>query len=152
MQSRIQSLMLTLLALFLAACGSGISGGNGFDALSSSNGCITASCHGSLVSKVTGRAIASEWKASVHFSADVAGCRTCHGHSHQNSCQNCTFSFTESLMLIVPFSWPPAWCSGCPLISRKIHTGYDSVELELFPPVLVLGERRLILLVQKIGP
>lgn len=89
MQSRIQSLMLTLLVLFLAACGSGISGGSGSQAISSSGGCITASCHGSLASKVTGRPIASEWQASRHFAAGVAGCRTCHGHSHQNSCQNC---------------------------------------------------------------
>jgi len=89
MQSRIQQLMLTLLALFLTACGSGISGGSGSQAISSSDGCITASCHGSLASKVTGRPIASEWRASAHFAAGVAGCRTCHGHSHQNSCQNC---------------------------------------------------------------
>jgi len=96
MQSRIQPLMLTLLALFLAACGSGISGGNSPEAVSSSSGCITASCHGALASKVTGRPIASEWRASTHFAANVAGCRTCHGHSHQNSCQNCHGGGTSS--------------------------------------------------------
>lgn len=81
--------MVILLAFSLTACGNGLSGGSGANVLSSSNGCITASCHGSLASKVTGRPIASEWKASSHFSANVAGCRTCHGHSHQNSCQDC---------------------------------------------------------------
>jgi len=59
MKSRIQSLMLILLVLFLAACGSGISGGSSPEVVSSSSGCITASCHGSLASKVTGRPIAS---------------------------------------------------------------------------------------------
>src|SRR4030095_4542526 len=94
--------------------------------------------------RIPNRALRTMMGASHHFFRTF--------RKAQNSCQNCTFSFTESLMLIVPFSWPPAWCSGCPLISRKIHPGYDSVELDLFPPVLVLGERRLILLVQKIGP
>ncbi len=75
---------------FLAGCGGGVSGGAGAtDEVAKSSGCVVSSCHGSIASTVTGRAIGEEWRASTHFATDVAGCTTCHGHSHQTGCASC---------------------------------------------------------------
>ena len=83
------AISLAGLAL-LAACGGGVSGGSGTsDAVAKSAGCVVSSCHGTIASAVTGRAIGEEWRASTHFTSNVAGCTTCHGHSHQTGCSSC---------------------------------------------------------------
>ena len=81
-----------MLALFLTACGSGISGNDSSgNSIGKSQGCITSSCHGNSrwVSQVTGNIIVDEWKASVHYKMNVAGCVDCHSHAHANSCTAC---------------------------------------------------------------
>src|SRR5262252_162303 len=81
--------------------------------------------------------------------------RTMMGASHhffrtfrkaQNSLQNCTFSFTDSLMLMISFQ-PPRLIRREP-IAGPAGTGLGSIELELLPPILVFLEAGLILLVQ----
>ncbi len=84
--------MLTLLALFLTACGSGLSGNDTLaNSVNKSQGCITSSCHGNSqwVSPVTGNMIVDEWKSSIHYKMNVAGCTNCHSHAHANSCTSC---------------------------------------------------------------
>ncbi|NTV48419.1 MAG: hypothetical protein HGB32_06635 [Geobacteraceae bacterium] len=73
----------------LAGCGGGVSGSSTANPVSAANGCIASSCHGTKASTVTGRAIAEEWKASSHYLLNMAGCTTCHGHAHTNSCSSC---------------------------------------------------------------
>lgn len=88
---RILTAMVSMAGLaVVAGCGGGVSGGTGAgDAVAKSQGCVVSSCHGSMASAVTGRAIGEEWRASTHFTSNVAGCTTCHGHSHQTGCASC---------------------------------------------------------------
>jgi len=81
--------MLALTTVLLAACGSDKAGSGSGNAVSASNGCISGGCHEMTASKVTGNAIGAEWNASSHKAMNVAGCTTCHGHSHSNSCGGC---------------------------------------------------------------
>jgi len=83
------ALLLLLACLALGGCGGGESGSGSGNAVAASKGCITGGCHEVITSRVTGNAIGAEWGASSHKAMNVAGCRTCHGHSHQNSCSGC---------------------------------------------------------------
>jgi len=89
MTIRIKLLTLSLLGFLLSGCGSGLSGGAASNAVAASKGCVTTACHGTIASQVTGQAIGAEWRASAHYAANVAGCTTCHGHWHSNSCGEC---------------------------------------------------------------
>lgn len=87
---RFSAALLVLVAGFvLGGCGSGVSGSGSVNAVADSKGCISGGCHEVRASVVTGNPIGAEWGASTHKAMNVAGCRTCHGHSHQNSCSKC---------------------------------------------------------------
>lgn len=81
--------LLLVAGFALAGCGSGTSGGESRNAVADSQGCIVASCHGAIASKVTGKSIGDEWRASTHAAMNVAGCTTCHGHYHASNCAGC---------------------------------------------------------------
>lgn len=89
MTHRIKLLILSILAISLAACGSDKAGSDSSNDVSASKGCITGGCHETKASKVTGNAIGAEWNASSHKTTNIAGCTTCHGHYHSNSCGEC---------------------------------------------------------------
>jgi hypothetical protein len=86
---RMSAAIVLFAGLALAGCGSGTSGGSAGNAVAESQGCIVASCHGAIASKVTGKSIGDEWRASTHAMVNVAGCTTCHGHYHANNCTEC---------------------------------------------------------------
>lgn len=81
--------LLALVTFLLAACGSDKAGSGSSNVISASKGCITGGCHEMTASKVTGNSIGAEWNASSHKAMNVAGCTTCHGHYHANSCGEC---------------------------------------------------------------
>lgn len=83
------ALVLFMAVFVLGGCGNDTSGSGSGSVVAKSNGCITGGCHEIIASKVTGNAIGAEWQASSHKTMNVAGCTTCHGHSHQNSCSGC---------------------------------------------------------------
>ena len=79
-----------LIPLFFAGCGGG--GDQQLEAVSkqaASQDCI--SCHISAVSPGTAQSITQEWEASVHNTANGAGCADCHDPApgHPNVCDSC---------------------------------------------------------------
>ena len=89
MTCRTKFWLLPLLTIVLAGCGSDKAGSGSGNAVSASKGCMTGGCHEVKTSTVTGNAIGAEWNASSHKSLNIAGCTTCHGHFHSNSCGGC---------------------------------------------------------------
>ena len=124
-------LILALIPLLLTACGSGMSGSNVSNAVASSKGCITGGCHEREVSNVTGRAIASEWQASSHFFMNLAGCTTCHKHSHQNSCGSCHGAGAPVGQVT---SAADAGCIECHLSGPALMKGLDNRHLPELNP------------------
>ena len=79
-----------LIPLFFSGCGGG--GDQQLEAVSkqaASQDCI--SCHISAVSPGTAQSITQEWEASVHNTANGAGCADCHDPApgHPNVCDSC---------------------------------------------------------------
>jgi len=89
-------LFVILVPILFTGCGGGDPNGNNsslttVSKLAASQTCISLSCHGSMVSTVTGRAIADEWLASTHNTNNGAGCADCHepAAGHPNLCSKC---------------------------------------------------------------
>lgn len=134
MKTRIAlSLMLAIINLLLAACGSGISGGSSANAVASSSGCVTASCHGTMTSAVTGRSIADEWRASPHYVMNLAGCTTCHKHSHQNSCNSCHGGGVPT-GAVSALTDPSLECNACHVSGPNLMKGLDSRHIPELSP------------------
>jgi len=122
-------MMLAIPYLLLTACGSGVSGGSSTSPLASSKGCVVSSCHGTMPSVVTGRPIGDEWRASSHYFLNVAGCATCHKHTHQNSCANCHGGGVPSGPMAA--NDPSAECSNCHVSGPNLIQGLDGRHLPL---------------------
>lgn len=83
-------LLLGVFSLLLTACGSGMSGSSSSSSVvANSASCLASNCHDNSYSKVTGINIKEEWKASIHYKMNVAGCVDCHSHAHASSCTPC---------------------------------------------------------------
>jgi len=117
------SMMLAVPYLLLTACGSGVSGGPAANSVALSTGCVVSACHGTLPSTVTGMSIGDEWRASPHQVLNVAGCTTCHKHSHQNSCGSCHGGGVPSGTMAA--NDPSAECNNCHVSGPNLIKGLD---------------------------
>lgn len=117
-------LLFAVSCLYLTACGGDVTGVGPGNAVSSSAGCVTAACHGSIPSKVTGRSIADEWRASPHYATNRAGCTTCHTHTHQNSCGSCHGGGTPAYPVSAAND-PSGGCTNCHVSGSSLMKGLD---------------------------
>lgn len=94
MMCRNKLLMLLLLTILLAACGSDKAGSSAQQSsVAASSSCFSVShagsCHQSSLSPGTGLSIVTEWKESIHFTSNVAGCIDCHENDSNHYCSTC---------------------------------------------------------------
>lgn len=104
------ALLLLGSGALLNGCGNGVSGSStGVGGVAKSQSCLVAGCHATSFSKVTQKNITDEWKASIHYRMNVAGCADCHDSSHNNGnkCADCHGSGIPSA------SKAPERCSKC---------------------------------------
>jgi hypothetical protein len=134
MKNRITlALIVAAPYLLLTACGSDVSGNPAANAVANSEGCITASCHGSMPSVVTGRSIADEWRGSSHFARGLAGCATCHKHSHQSSCSSCHGGGVP-VGTISAANDPSAECNACHVTGSNLMKSLDTRHIPELSP------------------